>query len=157
MAEFAELSTEISCPNCQQIITSFVCFQWGKVPNKYKIGDKIEWIKNKKGQIFPPFTILKGRDQWNAGLSDLTNIIILDSNYFAPELKPKCSNCNTSFDGIAIYIIGEFIVSAKALTHGELYNKYGVESMFIDTIVVNNEKFYPRYDLYDCPLTYIQE
>ncbi len=152
MSQYAELLVDVFCPNCLELITSEVCFQWGKVPNVYSIGERINWLFNISGEILLSFTLYSNQDKWNAGDSSFKDLLILDSNFFSPELNPKCIKCNYQIDGIVIFISNEIIDSVSVLPSGELYKKYGVISPLIDIILLNNEEYIPRYDFYDPPI-----
>ena len=154
MPEYSELNENVLCPYCRRTIISIVCFQWGATPKSYTLGQKIKWLKDIKGNIIPPYTVRKNRDRWNSGEPKYEDLYVLDSNYFAPDVSPECPQCGKKIDGICIEIKGGRIVSAKALEKGELKEVFGIETPYIDIIILENGEFRPRYDLYDHSLRY---
>jgi hypothetical protein len=155
MAQYAELLEQVKCTKCKELITSSVCFQWGRIPNSYNLGEKINWMRHKNGEIVPSFIIYNNKDKWNSGEPSIKNLIALDSNFFAPEVKPKCFKCGFFFDGIGIEIVDEIIVSVFVMAEGELLKKFGVDNLFVDIITIEDKKYIARYDLYNPIINHI--
>jgi hypothetical protein len=98
MKQRADLDTDVPCPVCGKRFTlgGPLDFQWGKTPHSYR--DRVVWLKNRAGEVVPPFQLVGPDDLWNCGEPTYTDLYVFDSNPNISEFT--CSHCDTG-DGIS--------------------------------------------------------
>lgn len=164
MLQYSILICDINCPTCGaevESLASQVHFQWGKVGEVYSLGDPIRWLKDKQGDVAPPFTMIEKRYwillktlYWNNGDPTFANVAILDrcvQNTLARDWF--CNSCKNQLEAILIKIEQGSITSARVLKIGETEQIFGTTSSPVDTWILESDgTFSPRYDWYDPPL-----
>lgn len=153
MPSFADLDVDLECPSCGCYLTNLVRFQWGKVPCRYSIGDRIRWIKKRDGTVVAPFVLVERASNWNCGNPTYEDLIVLDSFLYDPNIESRCRGCSMAIEGIGVSIRRGVIEDAEVLSHGRLLKMVGEERPFPDIIVVKEDgSLWPRRDWIDPPL-----
>lgn len=163
MPDFCELATDvILCPMCgshSDVAGGVIKFQWGKIPKHYKLGDSVVWLKDKGGNIVPPFKIIERRHwlfgfhgSWNFGEPQYENLYAFEDDPYYTE--HHCSVCTQKFEAIAAEIIDGRFVRGVAFGMGDIKSKFGITPQETGIILVMPDGSYKvREDWNDPPFS----
>lgn len=157
MKQRSDLDADVPCPICGKRFSlgGPLDFQWGKIPHSYQIGDRVVWLKNRAGEVVPPFQFVGPDDLWNCGEPTYADLYVFDSNPNISEFT--CTHCGTLFEGIAAQIGGGTLRGAVAFLPGEVQRRFGATLDTFDIAVARADGTYePRPDWYDPPFSVYQ-
>jgi rubredoxin len=158
MKRCAELDTDVTCPNCgrRSDLGGPLPFQWGKIPHSYRAGDRIVWLKNKAGEVVPPFQLVGPGGLWNCGDPSIVDLYVFNGDPNVQEFK--CSQCGVIFESVAARIVDGVVRGATAFLPGEVERTFGATLDVFDIAVLRPDGTYePRLDLYDAPFSEYKE
>lgn len=165
MTEHCVLWTDIKCPTCNSSLKDLdqqVWFQWGKVPETYKMNEAVCWITDKTGKQIPPFQRRKkrwyhlfGEVPWNAGESKFKDLWVFDT-----QLAPlpadfnslySCERCQSKYEAIGILIQNGILASVKVFLQGETESLFGshITEPYDIVIICEDSTYWPRPDWYN--------
>lgn len=152
MPRFCSIECKLHCPACNKIIDNGVDIQWGKTPTTMKIGEKIEWARLKSGDIKKPFTIYANSKFVNFGDPSIKNLYVLDSNYYAYDVKNSCPYCSIDIASVVVEIRNEVVTNVNAVTMQNLLEKFGNDYCGTDIIIINEDDSYTYKNEWDDPV-----
>ncbi len=125
MADFAELSCDLPCPRCRQLVPlpdGFLRFQWGLVPARYDSAPSpLLWLRGPDGEPVPPYEPSEPRGPWNAGAPEAGAVYAFDDDLRLAGLC--CPHCRAPFERVAAWIDRDLLRGAVAFSPGELAAK----------------------------------
>ena len=136
----AVVSADCCCPYCALVVKDEAWIQWGRTQAYYRIGDDIEWLRDRQKRILPhnqpamkwAWFSWGWREDFssrNYGYPSFRNLIAIDLNahWHSPGLK-TCSRCNMECDGWGIIIQDGRIASIRSFELGRMEEFVGEKS-----------------------------
>jgi hypothetical protein len=157
MPDFRHINCEVICWNCQSCIDEQVDIQWGKVPGKSRIGDRVDWLRI-GGKVVPPFVLVKGHHEWNCGDANEVHVIAFDNNLYAIDsLRPfGCPRCNAPISGVGVTILHNVVSSASTYSPDDLRKLLGPAAGRADVVVIREDGHAePKTEWFDHTVRYV--
>lgn len=154
MERCADLDADVICRVCGQTmdIRGPVEFQWGKIPHSYRVGDKIVWLRGPSGVVIPSYQLAGPKGVWNSGDPAFSDLLVFNGNPNFGEFQ--CSRCGTTFETVAVRIVGGILREAVPFLQGEVERKLGATLDTFDVAIERSDGSYePRPDWYDPPFS----
>lgn len=157
MPGFAIVVGSVQCPRCNSEVAKEIEIQWGKIPSRYEIGQKIKWAK-RGGKVMPSFTQFAGSQSWNCGDPSCRRALVFDGNRFAIDHadKESCNGCGIRIAGVYVDVTDGVVLRIVACTSKEIATIFGNSPLSADIVeVFPDGKFVPHPEWNDAKITYI--
>ena len=156
MPNYATISGDLYCYRCHVVTGNQIDVQWGKLPNRYNVGDVIQWLTI-DGKILDSFTLHEGLQAWNCGNSSILDLIALDCWCYDTGNPPGrvCRSCHAPFYGASASIMGGIIVSIQTHNESEINEMLGDYIGKADIITIQQDQLQIRDEWFDPPIQYI--